>query len=564
MKTLSKTDQTRLTTGILLFLAVLLSSLPLLIPGIQADSGQDTQFHLMRIEGLAAELLAGQFPVRMQSAWMDGFGYPVSIYYNDLLLYVPAVLRLLGVPVTAAYKIYVIAVSALTALLAYVSFRAVTKDETASALGALAYTTNTYRLLDIYIRGAVGEYSAMAFFPLILWGVWNLYTAGPSSRDKKDPGVLPLILGLSGVIGTHMLSAEMSVVVLAIICVLLLPLTLRRQTLLLWIKSAAAVVLLNLYFIVPFLDYYRNVRVCINERMEVLQQIQGEGAFLTQYLDFFANPFGTLISHGGDIMSFTPGLLLVLVFFVALLVLLIRGKDFRLLFLTGVSGLMFWMSCRYFPWNLIERFGLPGRMLASVQFPWRYLAIAGVLLSLMLCILYCMLKEYETEKKTASAVSLAGAAAVAICVLTAAVFTVQYARTAEPVRFVSSEDVDTWFVGYWEYLPAGTDKFRLQDRQTGLPTEGLELVSRNGTRLVYQAEESAIGKTASVPVLLYKGYTVEGGSDLHADADGCMTFTVTEPEITISFRAPLLWTAANILTAAAWGLLFILRIRKKA
>ena len=43
-------------------------------------SGHDFLFHLNRLEGLYEELAAGHFPVRLQSYWMDGYGYPVSIY----------------------------------------------------------------------------------------------------------------------------------------------------------------------------------------------------------------------------------------------------------------------------------------------------------------------------------------------------------------------------------------------------------------------------------------------------------------------------------------------------
>ena len=36
--------------------------------------------------------MAGQFPVRMHFSSLDGAGYPVSIFYGDILLYIPAVM----------------------------------------------------------------------------------------------------------------------------------------------------------------------------------------------------------------------------------------------------------------------------------------------------------------------------------------------------------------------------------------------------------------------------------------------------------------------------------------
>ena len=65
---------------------VALVCLPLAAPGIEGRWGQDLGFHLMRIEGIAEGLENGVFPVKMQGLWMEGYGYPVSVYYGDFLL----------------------------------------------------------------------------------------------------------------------------------------------------------------------------------------------------------------------------------------------------------------------------------------------------------------------------------------------------------------------------------------------------------------------------------------------------------------------------------------------
>ena len=70
--------------------------------GYYLPDGFDLNFHLMRIEEIAGELKNLQFPVRMQTGWLGGYGYPVSIFYGDTLLYIPAVLRLIGFPLQTA------------------------------------------------------------------------------------------------------------------------------------------------------------------------------------------------------------------------------------------------------------------------------------------------------------------------------------------------------------------------------------------------------------------------------------------------------------------------------
>ncbi len=56
-------------------------SLPLFYRGM--NIGHDGMFHQVRIDGIAEELSYGNFPVRIQSLWMEGYGYPISVYYGD-------------------------------------------------------------------------------------------------------------------------------------------------------------------------------------------------------------------------------------------------------------------------------------------------------------------------------------------------------------------------------------------------------------------------------------------------------------------------------------------------
>lgn len=75
-------------------LITLLSSLPLFMREIL--NGHDLMFHLLRIERIAEEMRNHNLPVRISSLWMDGYRYPVSVFYGDILLYLPAFFRVIG------------------------------------------------------------------------------------------------------------------------------------------------------------------------------------------------------------------------------------------------------------------------------------------------------------------------------------------------------------------------------------------------------------------------------------------------------------------------------------
>ncbi|MFQ9516747.1 MAG: hypothetical protein ACLRZ9_13110 [Eubacterium sp.] len=169
--------------------------------------GQDCTFHLMRIEGLKDGILSGQLPVRIQPTWFQNNGYAVSVLYGDLFLYFPAILRLIGISVQNSYKTYIFAINFITAIIAYYSFAKISKSKFIGMMASLVYTLSIYRFTDIYFRAAVGEYTAMAFFPLIIWGLYKIYT----TETTKDNRIIwfPLAIGYTGVIQSHVLSCEM-------------------------------------------------------------------------------------------------------------------------------------------------------------------------------------------------------------------------------------------------------------------------------------------------------------------------------------------------------------------
>ena len=135
--------------------------------------GHDLMSHLNRIEGLAQGMQDGQFPVKIQLFWLMCRGYATSVFHGDLFLYFPAVLRFLGVSVQGAYKCYVVAVNLATAAISCFCLGKMLQNRWAGLL----YTMSGYQLISLYIRAAVGEYTAMAFLPLIVYGLWLIFSA---------------------------------------------------------------------------------------------------------------------------------------------------------------------------------------------------------------------------------------------------------------------------------------------------------------------------------------------------------------------------------------------------
>ena len=287
--------ENRIVRIVILLVITVLACLPLFISGIEGHFGQDLGFHINRIEGIVTELKAGHFPVKMESFWMDGYGYPVPIYYGDILLYIPAILRLMGIGVVTSYKCYVLLITFGTVLIAYLCFKKIFNRYDIALILSLIFSSASYRLENVYIRAAVGEYTAMAFFPLILLAMYLIYTSDKEIDWKEiiKNGTL-LALGVTGLINTHILSLEIVGIVLIIFCLIRFKKTFTGKTILTFLLSGVEIVIVNLFFIIPFVDYFVNVDANINNVVGNARTIQDSGMYIWEYFSFFKSHFNQL------------------------------------------------------------------------------------------------------------------------------------------------------------------------------------------------------------------------------------------------------------------------------
>ncbi len=423
---------------------VLLSSLPLFMDGI--FSGDDLGFHLTRIAGIAKELRQGNIPVRLSTAWMDGYGYPVSIYYGDLLLYLPALMSLVGFSLTAAYKFYIFMINVGTAAITYYSMNRVCRDTRVALLATLAYCTASYRLTNIYVRAAVGESGAMMFLPLIAAAVYGIYTDEVSNRRQYRKNAVLLAVGMSGLLMTHMLSVTMVVFVLLFVCLSLPRRTFRRETVQVYLLAIVGTCVLSAYFIVPFLDYAINVPIKMGPLIpKVRPCIQQKGMTVGEYFMFFRRLSYEDISKASGRRLMSPGLTLMAAFLIAA-ALCRKTKDRMLRWLTAAAALTMCVTLTVFPWDYLSAHCILFAIMARVQFPYRYVGIALVFLTLLLAHLLRKIRA-DVGKMT----RVGGVIAAAAFVMTA-YFTLLYADDGGFVAPYGRAELNGYALGDGEYL----------------------------------------------------------------------------------------------------------------
>ena len=538
--------------------AAAFSCMPLLWGGV--FDGHDMLFHLNRIEGIASGLRCGQFPVRIHASTLLGYGYAASEFYPELFLYIPAILRNMGVSLCASVRVFEAGINLLAALSCYVSAKAVF-DSRRTAVGAsVLYTLCVYRLVNLYTRATLGESLAMIFFPLIIWSLYEVL--------RRDDGKWPLLaLGMTGVCMSHLLSTLFSVLFCAIAAVFSLPKLMREKRRFLSILKAAAItVLCCVWFYVPMMQY------------------SGDGVSTSVVLDAQENvlqPGGFFVAFAGDMnadipedFAYTIGVVPGLALLIGCALLLVRryaqgkaamdGKD-RVALALGALGVVALLGATdAFPWELVCSLRRPfSTFFKQIQFPWRLVGVAVPLLSMAAA------WGYLKDDRHASA----GAAVIVALCAACSGYTMQCMVQRTPV--LDKETFTDTRISQFEYTYVGTEKTALKpgDIRVG-GAEGaysvLEMTKR-GTNLTAVIEMDG-GAYIEFPLLYYPGYqaTVDGIPCKVARGTNNMlrvygTASGQTATVDISFKPPMAWIAAQSVSLLGLALLILsLRRMKKA
>lgn len=546
--------------------AVLLASMPVLMQG-GGIFGDDIHFHLSRIEGIAQGLKNGQFPVRVYSQAKNGYGYAPSLFYGELCLYFPAILRALGVSIQLSYQLYVLAVQLLTAGIAFYSFRQIFGHNKTALLGSVLYLLNPYRLQNIYWRAAVGEYTAMAFLPLIPAALCLLYSEKEPTKKQTRGACTELVIAFGMLLQTHMISLEIMVLATAVFCLFNLRRTFSRCVLTVWLKAVGIVLLLNLWFLLPFLE------------------MLGSGLYEGMYGGTTMNAGRTIQRIGYTIpelftwntYSKNIGIELIIGCIVFLWAWIgcdekMPQREQKIGLWSTVLGLAAcWASTNTFPWGLVG--ALPGKIsgiLLAIQFPWRYLTLAAILLTLATLCAVSVLRPQKWGRPLA--VLLLSASLFGVGIFYREFLPYESRRyVGDSGELIYADSIFTNMAWYYDnlYLPSGAkedrDGFVLEAEETTAEVEQMEKTA-GGVTLQYSSDVGTDGKI-ELPLLYYPVYGIKEGTGTQFKTEngllGVMVPAGSSGTLRVEVQEPLRWRLAefvSLVTAFAWvGSLLIKR-----
>lgn len=331
--------------------ALLLSSL--FHPGFMYT--HDSLWHVERLQNMIS-LIPSQFPVRWSPTLDNGYGIPLFNFTYPLPYYAGAVFMFMGLgPVKAFYLLLYLAYFA-----GGVGVYFLAHKRLLGLLAGLLYLLTPYQFLDIFVRGALGEVLALGLIPWVIWSYQQISRSGKLSWYSPIPFALLLL--------SHNFYAYLFTGLLFAFTLVIYDHKVKI------LHSFLLSLALASFFIVP--AFFEKSSLLSAQMSD--QKIETHFVYPKQLVYSPWSYLGSLTGENPVEMSYQLGLANIMVICLAVFLALSRLLARRplrslLLYLTlYIFAIFMMLSPSLWFWQHLP-------LLASLQFPWRFLGVTTIL-----------------------------------------------------------------------------------------------------------------------------------------------------------------------------------------
>ncbi|HAQ6160223.1 TPA: hypothetical protein IX249_001511 [Enterococcus faecium] len=438
----------------------------------------DTAFHINRALGLESIFSS---PINFET--FRSYGMQVNNFYPWLTLY-PLFLLIKFTNLAIGYNLFLYIVTLITLFICHYVMYEITKKHVTSSFFAIIYTTSSFRSVEIFLRGAMGELLAMSILPLILLGFIKLY-------DSKKESWVMLAISMTLLIYTHVLSVAMTMVMIIIALIIQFYRKKKIEIFLIikLIKAAIVTLLLSLAFIGPMIE------------QTLYQDLNRPYVDILQKRAIYLGKEFLIGSIDSELLSFGIGLTLL----ICLIILTFNFKKLGILSkITYIMGIISILLCtKIFPW-----FALQNTPLNIIQAPWRFMIFSTLFISFSVSLFISpQLEKFSYTRRRNF-----------ILLLILAISILNYSSVVNMVKEMnfqgtySNEQMENKLEEFenFDYVPIGYKKDQLLLKNHQVTEDGQVIYSSfspNKDEITFTFKSSK-GKTIVLPVFRYKGLTV--------------------------------------------------------
>jgi len=358
------------------FLAVIFLTIPafasLLRPGIHNIQDDMQYFRIYEMDKCFGD---NQIPCRWVPDMGYGYGYPLFLYYSPGPYYLGTLIHAIGFQYIDSVKILFILGFIVSAVGMYALLLRLFSNKVTALAGTMLYVYAPVRAVEVYVRGSLGEFLAMAIFPLLF--LFSYKTIKKIGRFN----VLWLGVSLFSLLVTHNL---MTVAILPILIVWIILLLIQEK------RAGAVVDIIKGFLIGGGLASFYIVPLIFERSYVHLESLTGgyfdyRQHFVNLYQLFISNVWGYGSSRlgSGDDLSLSVGqiqwVMAVIAVFLAIknykkdkqksiIIFVLASLCLSVIFLIHQRSAFIWDTFKF---------------MSMFQFPWRFLVISAFLLPIL-------------------------------------------------------------------------------------------------------------------------------------------------------------------------------------
>jgi hypothetical protein len=332
-------------------------------------------YPLLRLAAYHQNVISGKPFCRWFPDFARGFGLPIMEFFPVLPLYIAEVFRLAGFSTINSLKLLI---AAMTFFAAWGAFSLGNElwGRSGGFITSILYSYAPYKLVNLYVRGDLNEYMAMAISP------WILLVILKSAKSTHMP-----LFSISSIVAfalpalSHYPSSVIHYPLYTGWILALTPIALKKRTYLIhnFLSLTLGLFITATYWATAFFSRHL---VQMEEMTQGFADYKQHFIYFRQWFSFYWN-FGASVAGPGDAISFQIGNFAFLAMIPGLIFTYRHIKFHRDKRVVVVSAIAFLLVSTFFTHHLSAGLWSAITILPLIQFPYRILSVPSVMAALL-------------------------------------------------------------------------------------------------------------------------------------------------------------------------------------